>query len=57
MRQSKNYKEYTIESYLKHRNLESKELKNKSFWKNLPKNHQALMCMEGMLYGFLIREE
>jgi len=53
--ENQNFKEFSIEEYLTFRNLSKESLRTDSFWKELPKNHQALMCMEGMLYGFLIR--
>ena len=53
--QVKKNQEYDIEGYMKEFGYTVKDLKTDDFWSKLPKNHQPLMCMEGMIYGFLVR--
>lgn len=57
MTENENYTEYELKEYLEKQNLPWSALKDKKFWKDLPANHQAVMCGEGMLQGFLIRKD
>lgn len=51
------YDEYSIEEYLKLRKLDPEDCRKDSFWNEMPNHHMPLLCLEGTVYGFMIRKD
>ena len=49
--------EYSMDNYLKEFGFTIEDCKDGSIWEKMPDNHQPLMCMEGMIYGILVRHD
>ena len=56
MYREQKYKEFTLDEYMKHEGVTLDQMKEKDFFKERP-NHQLLQCLEGMVYGVMIRDD